>query len=57
MNKGVSKILKMIAAVLSDNPEAGADFMKKHIPVGMLTSQNVISLFKFLIKTGTSVTP
>ena len=47
----------MIAAVLSDNPEAGADFMKKHIPVGMLTSQNVISLFKFLIKTGTSVTP
>ena len=50
MDKGINKILKMIAAVSVEDPEKGGEFMTKHIPVGTLNAQNTISLFKFLTK-------
>ena len=40
----------MIVTVSIDDPEKAGNFMITHIPVGMLNSKNVISLFKFLAK-------
>ena len=50
MDKGINKILKMIVAVSIDDPDKLGNFMITHLPVGMLNSNNVISLFKYLTK-------
>ena len=52
--KGVNKILKMIAALVAQDPQTGANFMSQHLPVGCLTSHNVISLFKFITRIANS---
>lgn len=57
MDKGVNKILKMIVAASIDDPEKTGNFMITHLPVGMLNSKNVISMFKYLVKQANSEIP
>lgn len=50
LDKGINKILKLLAVKAAEDPETGGAFMSNHLPVGTLRAKNVISLFKFLVK-------
>ena len=50
LDKGINKILKLIAVKAAEDPLTGGEFINNNFPVGTLRAKNVISLFKFLVK-------
>ena len=57
LDKGINKILKLIAVKAAEDPQLGGEFINNHLPVGTLKAKNVISLLRFLVKQFNSELP